>query len=602
MQNKLEDQTGDTYYLGRLIPFPVYDKKNNVAAKDLPAILYSREPEIIYKAFTDIFQDIIKALLKHDDLKTEWISYYDVDESNILFPLTKLDCHETLDKFTTFMGTEIYETFKSSNQKYTVKLKIKNINMPFQFIQIFHVILAAAISKNHFMSIQAYLEKMDSTNLLSLPKFLSIVSIADDLANNPTILRKNTPNIKRARKIYHSMLLLSIFEGYATHGPFPFFPTHWCYKIKMVPKLYSDLCNYDESYFIQSRASAKPDEDDEKIYNSIYNFYDQQSNEDDNDEDEDEDEENQKKITATSDRPKDWTCTTDIFLHYYVNYIKDITSKSWFKGVNNLTSTFTKPLTKSTKVKTCDFDLQPTLHLFNKTKNEHKKVPFSFKNVISTLFEKFPDTTNLPENITREQLFQETCFWKIDNLKAIDRWFGLKEMNTNEEEEDSEPDPIEYTKCQDLYEFKKLAIKEYQLPTTKNIRKKEIAKYYFLLDQKLNGNFNWSNAQHILSQLQTPIETQNFDYISCKSFKEFQMQAFVHYNLPSTSHSMQASISTAYMAIDCGTNLLKMSFEAEEAQHILKTLTSVDQSTGIFQLYRETTFADLLRQIVGQKR
>jgi hypothetical protein len=103
-------------------------------------------------------------------------------------------------------------------------------------------LLTGAISKNHFMSIQAYLEKIDSTNLLSLPIFLGIVSIADDLANNTTLLRKTTPNIERAQEVlFHSMLLLNIFEGFATHGPFHNFPSNCSYKIYYTTELHCNL-------------------------------------------------------------------------------------------------------------------------------------------------------------------------------------------------------------------------------------------------------------------------------------------------------------------------------------------------------------------------
>lgn len=145
-----------TLYTARMVTVTVHDSKlKKDVDKEVPAFLYCKEPSSIYKAFTDIFDQIIKALLRNEDLKAEWMSYYDVDEDHLLEPLARLHCHDILNRFTTFMGTETYTKFKNATHLHSVKLKVQNIDLPFQFIQIFHVILTAAMSKSHFKSIKS---------------------------------------------------------------------------------------------------------------------------------------------------------------------------------------------------------------------------------------------------------------------------------------------------------------------------------------------------------------------------------------------------------------------------------------------------------------
>jgi hypothetical protein len=175
LEKTLELVSGDkleTFYTARMVTVTVHDSKlKKDVDKEVPAFLYCKEPSSIYKAFTDIFHPIIKTLLHQEDLKAEWMSYYDVDEDHILDPLAQLQCHEILNRFTFFMGTETYTRFKNATHLHSVKLKIQNIDLSFQFIQIFHVILTAAMSKSHFKNIKEYLKKMDSANLLTLPRF-----------------------------------------------------------------------------------------------------------------------------------------------------------------------------------------------------------------------------------------------------------------------------------------------------------------------------------------------------------------------------------------------------------------------------------------------
>jgi hypothetical protein len=555
MMTTLEKENGETNYTGRIVSVTIKDKKDNDILKEVPALLYCKEPASIFAAFTQIFEPIIKALLQHDDLKEEWISYYGVSEANLYEPIQLLDCHQTLDKFTTFMGTDIYDAFKSANHSHTVKLKIQNINMPFQFIQVFHVILTAAISRNHFQSIQAYLQKMDATNLLSLSRLLTIVSTADDLVNNPSLFPKNAPNIRRVRKIYHSMLLFSILEGYATHGPFPDYPDHWCYKIAHTEHLHEDLTNYDSVYKEKAQTDLLPTDDIltqfKKKYFKNHDF---------------------SIVTKTDTKIKDWTCTTDIFFHYYAVYIKNLNSRPWFKGVNNITSMFTKHLSRQVKMKTSDFDLPPTIRLFNKKTNKYKRIPFSFKNVMSTMFESFPGKTD-------DDTLSSTCFWQLDNFYNLDLWFGLKKVEP--ELPDEETTTMPYTECNNIARFKKMCMEEYDLQSTKLSRKKDLAKNYFLLDQSTQGCFDWHNSRRFLKQLEDPSLKQRFTYRKIKDFEQFQMQTFIHRNMTTTTPGFQTTIETAYMVIDYATNTKQIPFK--KAQKILNDLDT--ESYTVFQPY-----------------
>jgi hypothetical protein len=58
-----------------------------------------------------------------EDLKSEWVSYDEIDEDHLFESLTNLDCHVTLHKFTMFMGTDTYNKFKNA----TVFLKNNKI-------------------------------------------------------------------------------------------------------------------------------------------------------------------------------------------------------------------------------------------------------------------------------------------------------------------------------------------------------------------------------------------------------------------------------------------------------------------------------------------
>jgi len=58
---------------------------------------------------------------------------------------------------------------------------------------------------------------------------------------------------------------------------------------------------------------------------------------------------------------------------------------------------------------------------------------------------------------------------------------------------------------------------------------------------------------------------------------------FVHYNLPTTSQGKQASIATAYMALDIGTNHRNISFD--KAKPLLNELCL--EKFTIFDTYTE---------------
>lgn len=352
------------------------------------------------------------------------------------------------------------------------------------------------------------------------------------------------------------MLLMSILEGYATHGPFPDYPDHWCYKIQYTKQLHQDLANYDSVYKDKTLTDSLPTDDILADFKDKY-YENHESNTD----------------TKTDNNFKDWTCTTDILFYYYGVYIKNLNSRQWFKGINNITSTFTKHLSRQVKIQTGDFDLPHTIHLFNKNTNKYKRIPFSFKNVISTLFEPFPKDTD------DETLFN-ACFWQLDNLNNIDCWFGLKKLEPELPDEDNTLPP--YTDCRNIIKFKDLCIEEYENPGIKAARKKELAKNYFFLDQSTQRCFEWYYSQKFLKQLEDPSLKQKFSYKKIKDFEQFQMQTFIHRNMTTTTPGVQTAIETAYMVIDYATNRKKLSFK--KAQKILNDLDA--ETFTMFQTYK----------------
>jgi hypothetical protein len=97
------------------------------------------------------------------------------------------------------------------------------------------------------------------------------------------------------------------------------------------------------------------------------------------------------------------------------------------------------------------------------------------------------------------------------------------------------------------------------------------------------GGFEWCNATHFLHHLQKPEYKANIDYTECTYFKIFQMMTYIHDNLPTTSQGKQASIATAYMAIDIGTNIRQIPFH--RANSILRQLN--DDKPTTFEIYNE---------------
>jgi hypothetical protein len=124
-------------------------------------------------------------------------------------------------------------------------------------------------------------------------------------------------------------------------------------------------------------------------------------------------------------------------------------------------------------------------------------------------------------------------------------------------------------------------MEEYELPSMKLTRKKELAKYYFVLDQSTQGCFDWFNSTRFLKQLQDPTLQQKFIYHKIKDFEKFQMQTFIHRNMPTTTPGLQTTIETAYMVIHYLTNIKKIPFKKAQ-----KILTDLDTETfTVSQIY-----------------
>jgi hypothetical protein len=196
-------------------------------------------------------------------------------------------------------------------------------------------------------------------------------------------------------------------------------------------------------------------------------------------------------------------------------------------------------LSRTTKVTTQDLALPEEVKIEIRGANS-RIIPFSFNAVISTLFEQFPDDF-------KEDILMDASVWRIDDMTMLNKYFGFDKSATNTEETEGATVSFAYTACKDMDEFKDLSILEYELPTTKQSRKKEIAKTYFVLDQSGHRGFRWCNTKPFLKQLHDPEYKETFDYTTCNDFKSFQMMTYLHYNLPGTSQGKQASIATAYM-------------------------------------------------------
>jgi hypothetical protein len=124
-------------------------------------------------------------------------------------------------------------------------------------------------------------------------------------------------------------------------------------------------------------------------------------------------------------------------------------------------------------------------------------------------------------------------------------------------------------------------MEEYDLPSTKLSRKKDLAKNYFLLDQSTQGCFDWHNSQRFLKQLEDPSLKQRFTYHKIKDFEQFQMQTLIHQNMTTTTPGFQTTIETAYMVIDYATNTKQIPLK--KVQKILNDLDT--ESYTVFQPY-----------------
>jgi hypothetical protein len=82
---------------------------------------------------------------------------------------------------------------------------------------------------------------------------------------------------------------------------------------------------------------------------------------------------------------------------------------------------------------------------------------------------------------------------------------------------------------------------------------------------------------------------QKFSYhTKIKDFKQFQMQTFIHRNMPTTTPGLQSTIETAYMVIDYATNTKNLPFK--KAQKILNDLNIL--TFTIFQTYHSDSYSE----------
>lgn len=196
---------------------------------------------------------------------------------------------------------------------------------------------------------------------------------------------------------------------------------------------------------------------------------------------------------------------------------------------------------------------------------------------MNALFQPFPDEL-------KEDIFEDASTWRVDDMTKLNQYFGYDKASDDTPEQVEPETVIPYTKSRDISQFKEMCLKEYELPNTKQNRKKEIAKHFFVLDQSsVKSGFEWCNATHFLKHLQDPEYKAKIDYTTCQDFDTFQMMAYTHFNLPTTSQGKQASIVMAYMAIDVGTNIKNIPFD--KAKSILIQLN--DDKPITFEIYNE---------------
>ena len=117
-------------------------------------------------------------------------------------------------------------------------------------LQIMHLLVTAAMSKDHVNSIFDSLQAMSKNNTLTQERLLIIITYADHIALHPNALSnsKHARQQKRTRKIFHGMVLISILQAFAMYGPFPDIPKN-LQVITDHEHLSQCLKTHDESWF-----------------------------------------------------------------------------------------------------------------------------------------------------------------------------------------------------------------------------------------------------------------------------------------------------------------------------------------------------------------
>ena len=159
---------------------------------------------------------ILQELLKFDLLLMDWKVYHivkeDKDVEKFLNEFQDVAYSGTvLDKLKIFLGSSICKTYLTSLTVAT-RTKIVGVNLPLSFIQLLHLLLTAAMSKEYLLQIHASLRDMAENNMLSLNGLLIIISYMDDLANANGFLASNKfpRNSFKVKKVFHGMVLMSL--------------------------------------------------------------------------------------------------------------------------------------------------------------------------------------------------------------------------------------------------------------------------------------------------------------------------------------------------------------------------------------------------------
>ena len=420
-------------FLARQMSCPMHKTKEETY---VPGYLYSKNRAEVFAAMSPILVLILQELLKFDLLLMDWKVYHkvkkDEDVDKFLHVFQDATYSTTvLDKVKIFLGSSMCKTYLASPTVAT-RTKIVGVNLPFSFIQLLHLLITAAMSKEHLIQIRGSLKHMAEKNLLSLNRLLIIISYMDDLANAEGLLASNKfpRNSFKVKKVFHGMVLLSVLQTFCQPEP---------NKTNITPILKKQIafCGFLRSHKVEFFECLEH----EQLKSPPYNFL-------------------------------LWDCVTDILLTLYVSYITDLVSQPWFADArNNFLDPFTRLLQKHTTITSKDFFLPDYIQLTN-TNAETMHLPLSMRCIFEVLFH---ERLGLP---------LLSPHWNLSSFHDINVHFFKIKLKLPQEKKRKSPKSKErpnYNYIEEAKTFKgfqKTLLTEYADPSTKHTRKVLLATTY----------------------------------------------------------------------------------------------------------------------------